>query len=361
MKQSQIVIDQLFSCKSYSEALKVSKAFERFNFLFFDLGGKRTIHAKRYIHKSKVSDYSHRVTIRFVIDYHGSFLSYGFIDKKTQMKYPELPLLLSTDDIDERYEIIEKYDDSEIYYYRDFDFFLDQILNKHLEKLHLAEVIAFAGKYTSSYFFIQYEEKGISYEKFYCVPLPPLAFDMHNYESLCNLGPISMNQVWVWSNENYYSKIDKNFSEAKPLIALSYVVNRMPFERLLYAVIGLESVYTNNSNSLKKQLIEKIPEVFPFITEKDVESFYKVRSNFIHGNIVFPLSYNNDNIDRLYLKYLESAQKASNLLLSTIRLLVNNNAIKIRLDYSGKICFIKGEQVRNKIRQGEFTKCNDND
>lgn len=67
---------------------------------------------------------------------------------------------------------------------------------------------------------------------------------------------------------------------------------------------------------------------------------YRLRSDFVHGNIAFPNYYNAEPGFYVGANYIEYAKKANYLLLRTIQLLVKNKAYRARNDGSGGIVFI---------------------
>lgn len=147
-----------------------------------------------------------------------------------------------------------------------------------------------------------------------------------------------MSLVWSWMNKRHKYKKDRSVSVARPLTALTYAMNRSNIERIFYSVVGFESVYTKSEKRVRQQLKETIPVIFPSISENDADLFYTLRSDFAHGDIEFPDYYNT----KYYWNNMDDvAQKAISLLIMTVRELVLNNAIKIRVDDSGNIMFLK--------------------
>ena len=83
-----------------------------------------------------------------------------------------------------------------------------------------------------------------------------------------------------------------------------------------------------------------LPKVFSNITEDDVETLYKLRSDFVHGNIKFPNFYQSNDMSYTDYEYMDYAKKADYLLLRTIQLLVKNNAYKAKNDGASGIVFV---------------------
>ena len=353
MFESKVNITHPIFCKSYATALEVSKAFEGFKFNFVGLGGIRVVSAKRRIVRNTTSKfYSHCVKVIFEIGYHGAFGEYGFLDERTKKKYPELISQLKSEDLDRRWKLIEKYQDYEdeecrdIYFYESFQDFFKTRLKNYLNKLFLAGTIAFSGAVNTSTFVIQYRENNIDYEFGY------FAADKHI--STIDVGrigikdvpaPILMSQVWTWMSRHYFNKKDKYFSEPRAVTALSYVLNRTAPEQLFYSILGIESIFTKDEHKVKSQLKHALPNVFPFISAEEVGALYKHRSEFAHGDLIFPMYYDNTDIGPRAIDYWESAQKVSGLLILSIRLLIKNDAEKILVDENGVPRYVRGNPL----------------
>ena len=146
-------------------------------------------------------------------------------------------------------------------------------------------------------------------------------------------------------DENYYCKAEDEYSEARVITAYSYVLNRTPFEVLLYAVIGLENALTDGKNGIKSQLKEILPKLYDFITSEDVKEIYRMRSEFVHGDIEFPNFYKRGITEYREFKYIKYARMAKLALVLTINELVRNDATKIRL-INDKIEYSKEKTLR---------------
>ena len=205
----------------------------------------------------------------------------------------------------------------------------------------MACAIAFANVYRTDCFGIYYSENNMGYERGY--------FARDSHDSICPNGyypnsdttPLNLFSVWNWMKKYHKYKKDRITSEARPLTALTYALNRSNFERTFYAVVGLESVFTKAEKGVRKQLKESIVKVFPNVTENDVDLFYNKRSDFAHGDIVFPDYYKNSKDTHHWSDLTNAAQKSTALLIMTLRELVKNDAIKILIDRQGNIVFEK--------------------
>lgn len=347
MKET-ITVDQYIFCRTYAEAVNISKSFKNFSFRFASLGKSRIVHAKRFIYKAGTQDNPYRVVIRYVLPYDGSFDECGYLDAPTQIKYPELPKkLLDLPEFD-RVELIIEYnyksneDDHNIVFFRDFEHFLKSSLSKLLNTLHLATVIAFGNQYASYGFGIYYKEKEQYWERPFFADKASMGCLSNNHLSQYMKKVLPMESVWNWMKQSYYKPKDRWCSEVRSLTALSYVINRTSFECLLYSAIGLESIYTKSEKRVKQQLKDTIPKVFPEFTEAEIDLIYSKRSDFVHGDVFFPMneSYRSHSTDGEF-EYRRIAEKASALLLASIRTLVEMDASQIVLDVDGNIVFRK--------------------
>lgn len=344
----KIIIDQYIFCDTFESAKRISKSFENFRFKFYSLGRNSSVYAKRYIRKNPTSlYYPYKVIVRYPIRFDGEFLEYGFLDKRTQEKYPELITRLSIENIYEKTDILHEYRCLEdricrdIYYYKNFEEFFNDKLKPCMNRIYMACAIAFANAYKTDCFGIYYSENNESYERGYFAQVSHDSIYPNEYFPNSDTKPLDLLSVWSWMKKYHKYKKDRMTSEARPLTALTYALNRSNFERTFYAVVGLESVFTKNEKGVRKQLKETITKVFPDVTENDVDLFYNKRSDFAHGDIVFPDYYKNLKDTHHWSDLTNAAQKSTALLIMTLRELVKNNAIKILIDKQGNIVFEK--------------------
>ena len=344
----KIIIDQYIFCDSYESAKKISRAFENFRFKFYDLGRNSSVYAKRYIRKNSESIYSsYKLVVRYNIEYEGEFLEYGYLDQRTQRKYPELIGKLSTADVYQKIEILHEYSCMEdnicrdIYYYKNFEQFFNDVLKPCMNKIYMTCVIAFANMYRTDCFAVQYVENGQGCERGY------IANDSYDtmYPSMYFSGydekPLTLTTVWNWIQKHHKYKKDLLTSEARPLTALTYAINRSNFERTFYAVVGLESVFTKDEKGVRRQLKKVITKAFPDVSEEDIDLFYSKRSDFAHGDIIFPDYYENSKNSYHWSELTDVAKKTTSLLIMTLRELIKNHAIKILVDEKNNLIFIK--------------------
>ncbi len=357
---AEVIIENIIYCETYKDAIKISKAFENFRINFICLGGKHKVQAKRFINKVKSHSNPYHVYVRYCLKYKGEFLEYGYIDERTMKKYPNIVKELQQSTKNDRWKIASKYQNIEdnycrdIYYYNDFLDFLNNTLKKYLDRIYLTGVIAFANQYRNTIFTIYFEECGKTFE----VTRNYLSFDneclIKDEILLYTEEFIAFQKVWEWIENTYWSNKDKDFSEPRVLTALSYVLNRSPFECLLYSLIGLESVFTKDEHHVKAQLKSNIPLVFEFINDNDIEMFYKMRSNFVHGDIIFPNYYDRKIMNYKEIKYYKHAEKAACLLLLTIRLLVRNDALKIIFNRDGTLYYKNGITINEYFEDNDM-------
>ena len=350
MNKRKIIVNQLIFCKSYQEALSASKAFESFSFMVTFLGERRTVNAKRYLRKSGSKYLPYKVSIQYEVEYKGDFCSYGFVDAKTIKRFLQIVDELNNAPEEERWEIANKYeklDDNllyDVYYYENFDTFFKRKLRPLLNRIHLACQIAFSRKIDTSFFEIIFEEHSMWFSKTYAaeksIERVPL-FDSGKLAIVADTF-ISVRKVWEWAQKHYYNKKDRWMSEARAWVSLSNALNHIGYESLLYSIIGLEYVYTKSEKKVKKQLQEAIPTVIKGVTAEEIKELYRIRSDFVHGSLPFPL-YGEKNITLEFF----NVNKAAAILLETVRLLVENNANRIIVE-DGKINYIKDDTFASR-------------
>ena len=111
--------------------------------------------------------------------------------------------------------------------------------------------------------------------------------------------------------------------------SFNLALRRNHYEILLYAIMGLERLYTEGKNGTKHQLKQRLPVVFDHITAKEIGRIYELRSAFAHGNISLVEEFISNEDWQL-------SQNAVVLLLLSIRELVKNDAtnINFKIDIS---------------------------
>lgn len=358
-KSGSVVIDQLIICSSYQEAISVSKTFDKFSFKVFFLGDRQTVRARRFIRKIESSkEYSHKVVVRYKLDYESGFHEYGFIDAKTIKRVPKIIDELRAAPKDRRWEIAFQYenmDDTDlydVYYYESFDWFFKEKLRPLLNTINLACQVAFARQLDTSFFEIVYEECGSWYSRTYIAEKGSECVPHLECGELTDIDPtfLPISSVWEWSQKHYYNKKDIWTSEARAWVSLSNGLNHVGYESLLYSIIGLEYVYAKNERKVKQQLRESIPIVLPEVTSEEIETLYKIRSDFVHGSLAFPL-FGEDNLIQEY----SNVKLAAGILLKTVRLLVENDANRIIVT-NGKVQYIKDDTYISR-KQRSLTPC----
>ncbi len=345
-----VIVKQYICCKSYVEAVEISKSYEGLRIMHFDLERRQTIVFKRQIRKYDAKSFSHMLIVYFHLKC-SDFSDYGYIDSDSLKRYPELPQCLREASNDERFEILTEYrcksDEyfRDLIYYRDFNEYFEHKLQGLLNKIALVAIVALAGCSRTNFFGIQYEEKGQWYERGYFAYDSYTPFD-EDESWLCEGGHcLKMSDVWRWmqSAQKMYRWEDKNTDI--PITALSYVMNRMPGEQLIYSVIGLESIYVSKNQKKKKERLKLLlPQVCPGICQEDVEDFYSLRSDLVHGDLSFP-EFRRAPYHNYESKYtMPSLSKAGVALIMTIRALVRNNAFCIRNNGTGGIRYMQTEK-----------------
>lgn len=347
----RIIIDQYIPCDTYANSRFISNAFANFKIRECYFGKIQTIRATRFIRKSKARSFSYFVIIRYTIKYDGEFSSYGFIDEESKRRHPKLVTDVENCDKDNRWKIIFNYEEKDnhlcdIYFYEDFKRFYDKKLIYLLNRIDMACKVSFSCKYKTNFFQIYYKENEQDYECGYFANSDVTNWCLIGIEddARVSFDPIPLQNVWDWSNMNYHNKKGRWTSEARAWTSLSYALNRDGYESLLYSIMGLEAVYTQGDKHIKFQLRNSIPKIINFVSETDINNLYKLRSEFVHGDISYPL-YGVDDHDYSKNKFVQISTIA---LLETIRLLVKNNATKIHY-VNGEIVYLRDKTIQEYL------------
>ena len=99
--------------------------------------------------------------------------------------------------------------------------------------------------------------------------------------------------VWEWilSVPGFINGFGKG-KTGRALAAFSYLFssNDNFFERMIWSIIGLESLYGESSMSIRKQLLDKTEVVIGSRTKnkKNIGKMYDLRSRYLHGDVDFP-------------------------------------------------------------------------
>ena len=351
MNLGKILVTQYFCCKSYKEALEISKAYDSLSIKHFGLGRGQTISFKRSIRKYPAKTFSHMLKVYFWLKC-GDFCDYGYVDPLSLKRYPELPQMLKNASDEEKFKIVCEYDHKSFdsyygfTYYDDFEQYFKRKLQSMLNQIALAGTIAFAGRSHTNDFGIQYEERGQWFERGYSAYDAYTPYEDDEVWAFKGRQCLKMSAVWRWMEYAQRQYRWENQTIAIPITALSYVMNRMPTEQLIYSVIGLESIYVSkNQKHKQEQLKLLLPQVCSGITKDDVGKFYSLRSDFVHGNQAFPV-YSRAPYYNFESKYTEPCSiKAAVALIMTIRALIEHNAFRIRNNGAGKIRFIQTDTI----------------
>lgn len=343
----KVFVRNMILCKTYEEARIISKAYENFKIHWIGLGESKKVKAKRFVRKHNEKYYC--VSICYECIYKGNFEVYGFVDEWTKQHFPQIVEELKKSD--EKWEVVQRYNNKiddwhNICFYEDFKSYIEESLSEYLEKIYMVGEILFAGKYDTGNFHIYFDTYEGNFETGrFLKKIENLETCIDELHKFYNVKYLTAIQIWNWMDENYYCKRDNGYSEARVITAYSYVLNRTPFEVLLYAVIGLESALTEENGRIKSQLKEILPRLFSFISEEDVSQLYKMRSEFVHGDIPFPNYYCQGLMRYEELKYVEYARKAKLALVLTINELIKNNATKILIK-DNEIVYQKSKTLR---------------
>lgn len=130
---------------------------------------------------------------------------------------------------------------------------------------------------------------------------------------------LNYNQVWNWyfKFENALEIMSRNSVE-RALNAFSRLMKRQhisDYSDIFWVLLGLEALYCVGSVDVQKQLIEKSEVLLGPRTafKKELDSMYKFRSRFVHGDVNIPNTYYLDTISEEYNKYHSAYNRSLNL------------------------------------------------
>ena len=140
---------------------------------------------------------------------------------------------------------------------------------------------------------------------------------------------VSFDDCFNWIKK-HTSLADKEVKTPVIFSSLSYVFNRELHEILIYSIIGLESIYAPSNKGIAYTLQKNINTVFPMVRKDMIKNLYKMRSEFIHGEIsVGNFQLIDETIDSTH-DYSEPCKLAIALLIATVRKLIENDATGIK-------------------------------
>jgi hypothetical protein len=111
-------------------------------------------------------------------------------------------------------------------------------------------------------------------------------------------------------------------------------------ENLLWALLGLEALYTTGQSELGAQLFSKIQLILGKQREfkKAISQMYGYRSRFIHGDIPVPMRYCHYEGLREYESFAQEIDQqnyvAANVLTASLQSLAERNAIDLAFEWS---------------------------
>lgn len=159
-----------------------------------------------------------------------------------------------------------------------------------------------------------------------------LVFDWQGWsdevpETTISTSQLEITDCWNWIRKNTSIMGERPRSPIY-FTSLSYVLNRQGYEALLFAVLGLESLFVKpNSKNISYQFQRNLKAVFPSLSDVDLKKIYGMRSKFVHGETEFSildsfLELERDNSLNNALELLVM------LLVESIRILIKNDAIR---------------------------------
>jgi hypothetical protein len=154
----------------------------------------------------------------------------------------------------------------------------------------------------------------------------------------------SIEIVWRWLQK--IPEFNSDFGLSKVGIAVAaftHLLGRREVpaagEGLLWALLGLEALYTTGNTELSSQLVTKtqlfLGEQRTF--KKAISQMYHYRSRFVHGDIRIPMRYCHYDNTEWYRSYAKDIDRhteiATNVLISTLQTLAERNWTSLSFAY----------------------------
>lgn len=156
---------------------------------------------------------------------------------------------------------------------------------------------------------------------------------------------LSIEDTWIWLQQLSGSELGHGTGRVgRAVAALSYLAVRKDYTSspvdLVWAMIGLESLFGKGNAGLKSQIIEKTKVLIGRPTEhkKRFDSIYDYRSRFVHGDLDLPFSYclhdgSKHETDQFFSESTDCEEYASMILVSCIQQLVVRKLHSLEFEY----------------------------
>lgn len=156
---------------------------------------------------------------------------------------------------------------------------------------------------------------------------------------------LSIEDTWIWLQQLSGAEVGCGTGRVgRAVAALSYLAVRKDYASspvdLMWALIGLESLFGKGTAGLKSQIIEKTKVLIGRPTEykKRFDSIYDYRSRFVHGDLDLPFSYclydrSSHKTDRFFSESTDCEEFASMILVSCIQQLVVRKLHSLEFEY----------------------------
>jgi hypothetical protein len=148
-------------------------------------------------------------------------------------------------------------------------------------------------------------------------------------------------EKWVDRIVNQNSEVAKT-PVARALAAFSHIALEGRADNnlsIMWAMMGLEALYCDGNEGLKKQLFEKASVIFGPIKDykRKIRGLYDFRSAFVHGSLDMPYSFTSglafDSVDEFFENLGVSRSISYMLLLASIQYLVSTERTVLDFEY----------------------------
>lgn len=207
---------------------------------------------------------------------------------------------------------------------------------------HIFSILNFAVPGSLSYFSIKLleEEKDRIYQL--SSSFMVAAWELSLEDQFLDIRPLNLQQTFDWyqSFQVGYRQIAKTNTERALFATINFLIANSPTPaNMIWLAHALESLYDSPKYNISKTLIGRIitfldiPEKHHSLIKKIIKDFYKLRSEFVHGEIAISLPSMNDILEEEIMDYTERVTNISEsvlaIIIATIQKMIINNWSKI--------------------------------
>jgi len=154
-------------------------------------------------------------------------------------------------------------------------------------------------------------------------------------------GDLNLSDVWNWMQKSFPNEtVSTRITRAIAAYSYLFVESSVSSDTsLIWAVMGVEALYTTGNTGLLNQIKDKSALILgePKKYKNKLSAMYAFRSKLIHGSADLPRQHYQPEIDNKFdREYGESSDLATAILVCTFQYLVKNNIHEFEFNYTLK-------------------------